>query len=124
MFKICVITKCKFSFFYKFNTTKHQILGFSQCLEKFKNESLLIKEKPWKDLMKKKTYVKNESFLKEEALNKIKDYSICHHCKYLFPNQYLVKCHYRSSLMGLPILNPLFVDPMTTSGNFISYWRK
>ena len=91
-------------------------MGFSHCIEKLKNKSIPIKEKPWKELMKKKTNEKKEIFHKEEALDKISNYSICHHCKYLFPNEYLVKCHYRSSLMGLPIPNPSFADAMKTTG--------
>lgn len=44
----------------------------------------------------------NKALLRRELLE---DFKLCHHCKFLLPNAFLVKCNYRSSLMGLPIIS-------------------
>ncbi|CAD8044311.1 unnamed protein product [Paramecium primaurelia] len=38
------------------------------------------------------------------------NYEACHHCKMLFRQEYLISCNYKSSTMGLPIINSSITD--------------
>jgi len=53
----------------------------------------------------------SRSFTKEELFMKSKEFGLCHHCKYLFPEEFLLKCSYKSSELKPPIsiseFNPL-----------------
>lgn len=51
----------------------------------------------------------NENDLKIEEKD---DFSMCHHCKCYFHKKNLVKCNYRSSLMGTPIVNRNSIAPV------------
>ncbi len=44
-----------------------------------------------------------------------RQFDACHQCKCLFKTQYLLKCNYRSSTMGLPQMNPQHSDPLIIS---------
>ena len=38
-------------------------------------------------------------------------FDICHHCKLLYPENFLIKCKYTSEKMGIPIQPAPYVDP-------------
>lgn len=38
-------------------------------------------------------------------------FDICHHCKLIYPETYLVKCNYNSSKNGAPITPSSYYDP-------------
>jgi len=58
--------------------------------------------------------IKQKSNSERKALKRYEeDYSICHHCKYLFPND----SNYGSSLMRLPVPNPAYLDLMAASAS-------
>ena len=52
----------------------------------------------------------DENFMETEEKNQ--DFSMCHHCKLYFYQKNLIRCNYRSSLMGTPIVNRNHSDPM------------
>lgn len=41
-------------------------------------------------------------------------FDICHHCKLLYPENFLIKCKYTSEKMGIPIQPAPYVDPYIT----------
>ena len=86
-------------------------MGFHYCQLKFQNKTYQLKEKSWKDLMKKRINDVFDGFKKEDVFIKSRQYGLCHHCRYLFPNESLIGCNYTSARMGLPIMNA-FGDPL------------
>ena len=52
---------------------------------------------------------------KEKMQNKLNEFSSCHHCKYFFQEKNLIKCKYRSSKMGVHILNCHLNEPVLSS---------
>ena len=79
---------------------------------------MVLKEKPFKELIKKRINDHFDGFDKNAMQAKLKDFSLCHHCKNMFLSENMFKCNYRSSIMGLPTLNPAFLDPFSHSRNF------
>ena len=49
--------------------------------------------------------IKANAIKTKSSSNEMEKFYICHHCKNLFKENYLLKCKYNSSLMGLPIMN-------------------
>lgn len=75
-----------------------------------------LKEKPWKALLKRKISTSNIGKVNNAILD-LREYGLCHHCKNLFPNSQMLSCKYKSSTMGLPQLNPAFLDPFSHNSN-------
>lgn len=75
-----------------------------------------LKEKPWKDLIKKGFLEGTKGFTKEELFMKSREFAICHHCKYLFPEEFLVKCTYRSTDLKLPQSNSEYMNSLAFNG--------
>lgn len=45
-----------------------------------------------------------------ETTKAFNTFEICHHCKLLYPENFLVKCKYSSDRMGVPIQPPPYCD--------------
>jgi len=64
--------------------------------------ALEIPDKPWKQIMKKNLGDQRaepySSLYKERMLLEAKQMGFCHHCKYIFPNEFLWKCSYQNPL--------------------------
>jgi hypothetical protein len=73
-------------------------------IELFRNKDL------YKELKESKEF-KQLSIVTEDARKSFENYDICHHCKQLYDNIYLVKCTYHSSTMGPPSQSLSFIDP-------------
>jgi len=61
--------------------------------------------------MKKRVTEGSEDNFKETQ-DKNPDFAMCHHCKCFLYHKNLIRCNYRSSLMGTPIVNRNHSDPM------------
>ena len=46
-----------------------------------------------------------------EVTKNFEKFDICHHCKLLYPDSFLVKCKYTSDKMGVPIQPAQYCDP-------------
>lgn len=51
------------------------------------------------------------------------DFAMCHHCKCFFHQKNLIRCNYRSSLMGTPIVNRNHSDPMLYNESFNNFFE-
>lgn len=45
-----------------------------------------------------------------EVAKAFEKFDICHHCKLLYPENFLIKCKYSSDKMGVPIQPPPYCD--------------
>lgn len=66
-------------------------------MNKLSDNNLKIKE----NLYNK---IKMHSYIKP---NQLDNFSACHHCRNIVSKSDLVKCNYRSSVNGLPVLNSM-----------------
>lgn len=90
--------------------------AFHACDQQVMNHASTLKEKPWKDLMKKGFIDGAKSFSKEDLFMKSKEFGLCHHCKYLFPSEFLLKCTYRTSELKPPTISSEYLNPVATHG--------
>ncbi|CAD8146467.1 unnamed protein product [Paramecium pentaurelia] len=67
------------------------------------------RQKPNPLINKNLTKESKITFQNENDSN-LQHYEACHHCKMLFREEYLISCNYRSSTMGLPIINSQMTD--------------
>lgn len=58
--------------------------------------------------------IKKSSIDFHESSKGFEKFDICHHCKLLYPANFLIKCKYSSEKLGIPIQPPPFVDPYVT----------
>lgn len=79
-----------------------------------------MKDKPWKDLIKKGFLENLRGFTKEELFMKSKEYGLCHHCKYLYPEEYLIKCNFRSTDLKLSTTGSEYMNPLSYHGIALS----
>ena len=49
-----------------------------------------------------------------EVTKNFEKFDICHHCKLLYPENFLIKCKYSSDKMGVPIQPAPYCDPYLT----------
>jgi len=92
------------------------LTAFHSCDQQVANHTPTLKEKPWKELMKKGFIEGTKGFNKEELFMKSKEFGLCHHCKYLFPDEFLIKCTYRTSELKPPTINSEYLNPVATHG--------
>lgn len=83
----------------------HNVAGFDAIQSKREGVPL-PREKSTAEWMKARFLI--HSLAKGEGKGKLKaemkdKYKFCHHCKSLLPNAFLVRCNYRSGLMGAPV---------------------
>jgi hypothetical protein len=81
-----------------------------------KNIKVKKGENVWSSL-RKKALESSQPISNERTKREMEDFNICHHCKNFFTSNNLVKCNYRSSTMGLPVMNSIYTDPILL-GNF------
>lgn len=90
-----------------------KFVGLENVLQKNSKLVVLNKEKSLLPLMKKQiTESFEENLLESQEKNRNQDFAMCHHCKCFLSNKNLIRCNYRSSLMGTPIVNRNHSDPM------------
>lgn len=58
--------------------------------------------------------MKKSSTESPEAVKHFETFDICHHCKLLYPPEFLVKCKYTSERMGIPIQPAPYCDSYLT----------
>ena len=75
--------------------------AFGACMQKTIYRALEIPEKPWKEIIKKNLGDERaepySTLYRERMLMESRQMGFCHHCKYIFPNEFLWKCTYKST---------------------------
>jgi hypothetical protein len=52
-----------------------------------------------------------QDFAQSKAAKEFDKFDICHHCKLIYPDTYLIQCQYNSSKNGTPITPSSYYDP-------------
>lgn len=81
---------------------------------KRRGNDLFDKNFNYLNAIKKKGFARKPAFL-------IENFHTCHHCKNFLHNNYMMQCKYKSSLMGLPIMNKKPWD-LSSFGNYFCYY--
>lgn len=58
--------------------------------------------------------MKKASWENVEASKAMEKFDICHHCKLLYPENFMVKCKYSSERLGSPLYPAPYSDPYLT----------